>query len=411
MSPMMQQYHDAKKACGDALLLFRMGDFYELFHDDAKVAARTLGLSLTSRDKGENPVPMAGFPYHQLESYLGKLVAAGIRVAICEQMEDPKQAKGIVRREVTRVVTAGTLTDDALLDPQQNNYLAAIVPGEIAGIAWVELSTGRFYAATFAAAQLNDQLARIDPAELLLAEDAPFTPQTVGTRMATTFRPPWAFALQQSSASLAKQFGTASLEGFGFDNDRDAPAIRAAGAILEYLSETQKASLAHINRLIAYRSSSTLEIDESTRRSLEITRTIREGRRDGSLLAVIDRTTTAMGSRLLSDWLANPLIDRAAIESRHDAVAELVADSRLTDELRTRLKDIHDLERLLARVITARATPRDLSNVAQTLSALPALKARLTGRKSVLLSDLENAIDLCPALRARLDGALVDNCP
>src|SRR5262245_54486423 len=171
ISPMMQQYHDAKAACPNALLLFRMGDFYELFHDDAKIAARTLGLALTSRDKGENATPMAGFPHHQLQAYLAKLVAAGIRVAVCDQMEDPREAKGIVRREVTRVVTPGTLTDESLLDPQTSNYLAALVPGEPVGLAWVELSTGRFYAACFPPERIGDQLARIDAAECLLAEE------------------------------------------------------------------------------------------------------------------------------------------------------------------------------------------------------------------------------------------------
>src|SRR5882724_5707832 len=177
-TPMMQQYLDAKAACGDALLLFRMGDFYELFYDDAKTAARVLGLTLTSRDKGENPIPMAGFPYHQLESYLAKLISAGLRAAVCEQVEDPKLAKGLVKREVTRVVSPGTLTDDALLDPRESNYLAAVaLPGHknngdaAAGIAWAELSTGRFFAATVPIARIADELARISPAECLLAED------------------------------------------------------------------------------------------------------------------------------------------------------------------------------------------------------------------------------------------------
>ena len=168
---MMRQYEEAKKACPEAILLFRMGDFYELFQEDAKTAARVLGLSLTSREKGENPMPMAGFPYHQLESYLGKLIAAGFRAAVCEQVEDPKKAKGLVRREVTRIVTPGTVTDDALLDPRESNYLAAIAPGEPAGLAWVELSTGRFTAAAVPKKQLADQLARIAPAECLVCDD------------------------------------------------------------------------------------------------------------------------------------------------------------------------------------------------------------------------------------------------
>jgi DNA mismatch repair protein MutS len=410
-TPMMQQYRDAKAACPDALLLFRMGDFYELFFDDAKTAARTLGLSLTSRDKGENPIPMAGFPHHQLESYLGKLVSAGMRVAICEQMEDPRQAKGIVRREVTRVVTPGTLTDDALLDPRENNYLAAVVTGEPSGLAWVELSTGRLVAASFPPDPLPDQLARIDPAECLLNEDDA-TAAAFGTdSIVVTRRPPWTFAANTSAEALARHFGTASLDGFGFDNEHDAAAIRAAGAIVDYLGETQKASLAHIDRLIPYRASQTLEIDESSRRSLEIARTLREGRRDGALLGVLDQTKTPMGARLLADWLATPLTCREQIEARHDGVAELVADPRLADDLRDKLRGVYDLERLLARVITARATPRDLAAVGRTLASLPAIKAKLTERKSTLLNELESALDLCPELRAKLDAGLADECP
>ncbi len=410
-TPMMQQYRDAKAACPDALLLFRMGDFYELFFDDAKTAARTLGLSLTSRDKGENPIPMAGFPYHQLENYLGKLVSAGMRVAICEQMEDPRQAKGIVRREVTRVVTPGTLTDDALLDPCENNYLAAVVTGQPSGVAWVELSTGRFFAATFLQERLADQLARIEPAECLVSEDDRTAAAFGSDRTVYTRRPPWTFAANASAEALARHFGTASLEGFGFDNQRDAAAVRAAGAIVDYLGETQKSSLAHIDRLIPYRASQTLEIDESSRRSLEITRTLREGRREGALLGVLDQTKTPMGARLLADWLANPLTCRDPIEARQGAVAELAADPRLADDLREKLRGVYDLERLLARVITARATPRDLAAVGRTLASLPAIKARLTERKSTLLNELEAGLDLCPQLRAKLDAGLADGCP
>src|SRR5262245_13848306 len=198
-TPMMQQYQDAKAACGEALLLFRMGDFYELFFDDAKTAARVLGLTLTSRDKGENPIPMAGFPYHQLESYLGKLIAAGLRAAVCEQVEDPKLAKGLVKRELTRVVSPGTLTDDALLDPLASNYLAAVAlpphhrnGDSVAGLAWAELSTGRFYAACVPHARLADEFARLGPAECLLAEEAEL-PAGAAPRMLLTRRPAWSF--------------------------------------------------------------------------------------------------------------------------------------------------------------------------------------------------------------------------
>ncbi len=410
VTPMMQQYLDAKAACPECVLLFRMGDFYELFHDDAKLAARVLGLALTSRDKGENPVPMAGFPHHQLESYLGKLIASGLRAAICEQVEDPRLAKGLVKREVTRVVSPGTVTDDALLDPHESNYLAALVPGEPVGLAWIDLSTGRFLAAQLPQARLADELARIAPVELLLADEAEAPSAQGKERLVVTRRPAWAFGHTAAQQALAKHFGTQTLEGFGFD-DHDTAAIRAAGAILDYLCETQKSSLSHIDRLMPYRLGQALEIDEATRRSLEITRTLREGRREGSLVEVLDRTVTAMGARLLADWIANPLTSLADINERLDAIAELLADSKLADELREQLRGIYDVERLLARVTTGRASPRDLSFLARTLRTLPTLKAKLTARKATLLTRLEDELDLCPDIRGQLDAALVDDCP
>jgi DNA mismatch repair protein MutS len=415
-TPMMKQYQEAKRACPDAMLLFRMGDFYELFFDDAKVAARTLNLALTSREKGAGAIPMAGFPHHQLESYLGKLIAAGMRVAVCDQVEDPREAKGLVRREVTRIVTPGTVTDEALLDPRQSNYLAAVAPGDPAGVAWVELSTGRFVAAGFPVARLADQLARIAPAECLTSEDAQQSPMLPDEQMMITRRPTWAFSYQTARQTLAKHFGTAGLEGFGWapepaDGQADAQAIRAAGAVLDYLTETQKTSLDHIEALIPYRTTGTLEIDQSSRRSLEISRTIRDGRREGSLLAVLDRCVTAMGSRLLADWVANPLCDAAAIRARHDAVEELVGQPALAADLHDALRHVYDVQRLLTRVTTGRASPRDLSFLGRTLRCLPGLKAKLTARNSRLLGQLEAEIDLCADLRGRLDAALVDDCP
>jgi DNA mismatch repair protein MutS len=256
-TPMMKQYQEAKAACPEALLLFRMGDFYEMFFDDAKTAARTLNLALTSRDKGEDATPMAGFPYHQLESYLGRLISAGFRVAVCEQVEDPKQAKGLVRREVTRVVTPGTVVDDALLDPRQSNYLAAISPGDPIGIAWVEISTGRFQAAGFPPSQLVDQLARLAPAECLLAESADPLPARLDEQMMVTRRPDWVFGLATARQALTKHFGTTGLDGFGFnDGKEDTQAVQAAGVILDYLKETQRGSLEHVDRLVPYRAKS-----------------------------------------------------------------------------------------------------------------------------------------------------------
>jgi DNA mismatch repair protein MutS len=428
---MMRQYHEAKAACGDALLLFRMGDFYELFLEDAKTAAQVLGLTLTSRDKeSENPTAMAGFPHHQLDAYLQKLIRAGYRAAVCEQMEDPKAAKGLVKREVTRIVSAGTLTDDGLLDPRQANYVAAVClpsnkrnpntrnpnkPNQddtepVAGIAWAELSSGRFEAGTFPKSRIEDELERIGPAEVIYREDdVRFSPDTTAP-WSWTPRPAWSFAEETARETLCKQFAVQHLEGFGFEAT-DTPAIRAAGGVLTYLQETQRGNLDHFQALSSHRRSSLLEIDAATRRSLEITRTLRSGSRDGSLLGVIDRTCTPMGSRLLSDWIAAPLIDQTRIDQRLDAVAELNADGQLRADIRGILKQVFDLTRLLGRIATGRTGPRDLQQVARTLSHLPKLKARLADRQPERLQFVEAHLHLCPELRSQLEAALADECP
>jgi DNA mismatch repair protein MutS len=419
-TPMMQQYDEAKQACGNALLLFRMGDFYELFHEDAKQGAELLGLALTSRDKGENPIPMAGFPHHQLDNYLARLIAAGRRVAVCEQVQDPREATGLVRREVTRIVSPGTVTDDALLDPTEANYLAGVVTAagdsgketDNVGLAWADLSTGRFCAASFPRSQLMDQLTRIGPSECLLVEDnEELAAMLAGTGMLTP-RPEWSFGLDAASRSLTSQFGTSSLEGFGFDDhDLDRLAIRAAGAVLQYLQETQGTSLDHFQRLVPYRQGETVEIDAATWQSLEITRTMRDGSRDGSLLSVMDHTVTAMGSRLLADWLANPLTSVPSIVARHDALEELIATTASRDRIRQQLRGIYDLQRLLARIATGRASPRDLSHVGRTLGQLPELLEQLADPSSSLLKELVEQVDLCPELTEEIAAALVEDCP
>ena len=410
-TPMMRQYHEAKKTCGDALLLFRMGDFYELFFEDAKNAASILGLTLTSRDKSVNPIPMAGFPYHQLDGYLAKIIRAGFRAAVCEQVEDPKTAKGIVKREVTRVVTPGTVTDDELLDPSECNYLSAVIAGEKElqfGIAWVELSTGRFFSGQFI--DLEDELSRILPSECLVADnDSPLLYEYPG--MMTTSRPGWSFGLKESQKNLCSHFGTKTLDGFGFDESTDGLAVRAAGAILCYLQETQKNSLQHIDRLEKYKTGQTLEIDQATRRSLEITRTIRDGSRDGSLLGAIQRTKSPMGARLFAEWLNNPLTDLNVIKRRQEAVAELLSESELRHECRKFLQGIYDLERLITRVMTGKTSPRDLVFIGRTLTSLPKVKAKLTGCSSKLVCEIESRIDLCPDVRMKIDDAIKEDAP
>jgi DNA mismatch repair protein MutS len=408
---MMQQYRDAKERHPGMLLLFRMGDFYELFDADAELAARVLGLTLTSRDKS---IPMAGFPHHQLENYLHKLLQAGHRVAVCDQVEDPALAKGLVRREVTRVVTPGTVTEDNLLDPRQANHLLAILPcnGDGVGMAWLDLSTGHFHAADASWQGLPDELARLNTAECVCTE------RDVGrlgdvlqaSKPATlTARPDWTFESDSARATLCRHFGVTTLAGYGFDDEQ--PCLRAAGALLLYVQETLKADLAHIRRLQPYQPDRFLLLDEVTRRSLELTRTLREGKRDGSLLSVLDRSVTAMGSRLLNDWLLSPLAQRSEIEARLDAVAELAGEQTLRQNIRTELAEVFDLQRLTARVSTGRAMPRDLAAIARTLRLLPRLKARVTARRAALLRRLEAELELCPDLREALDRALVDEPP
>ena len=414
LTPMMQQYRELKARDPDALLLFRMGDFYEMFGEDAERASSLLGLALTTRDKGPNAVPMAGFPHPALESYLAKLVQAGQRAAVCEQVEDPKLAKGLVKREVVRVVTPGTLTDEELLDPKTANYLAAVVEvsGKL-GLAWVELSTGKFSLTGVSRTELTDEIARLNPAETLVSEislEAPWVRTLRGQPgLSVTSRPSWDFQSEQARKTLFEQFGTTTLAGFGIDDD--APEVQAAGALVAYLRETQKTSIGHITRLTPYRRAETLALDEMTRRSLELTRTLRDGKRDGALLQVIDRTVTPMGARLLADWLTSPLTSPEAIGDRHEAVAELIRDPSLRVDLRQALGEAHDLERLSARVGTGRATPRDLVALARTLALLPRIKARLTARTARRLRDLEAALELCPEVRSEIEAALVDAPP
>ncbi len=441
ITPMMQRYREVKAETPGAILLFRMGDFYELFYEDAETAAKVIGLTLTSRDKGSaNPVPMAGFPYHALEGYLHKLIRAGHRVAVCEQMEDPKLAKGMVRREVTRIVTPGTLTDDALLDPKESNFLAAVFPSrDRVGVAWLELSTGRFQCAelsigdghrgagrsagdrvslSFSVASLQpsallDELARIQPAECLIPETHRTDPALLRLNelpdMVLTTRAPWSFVPDHCRDVLLRHFQTSTLA--GFDIDADSLGITAAGALIEYVQETQKSSLGHIVRLEQYRRGSSLLIDEATRRSLELTRTMREGRREGSLLSVLDETATPMGARMLAEWLSNPLTDPIAIGRRLDAVEELMRDAKLGRELQELLKQAYDMQRLCARVATMRASARDLVSLGRTLALLPRVKARLAGRLTDLLQTLESRLELCGEIRAQIETTLVDEPP
>ena len=412
----MRQYEQAKAACGDALLLFRMGDFYELFHEDAKTAARVLGLTLTSREKGENGIPMAGFPHHQLDNYMSKLIKDGYRVAVCEQVQDPREAKGLVQREVTRVVTPGTITDQELLDPRESNFLLAVAEsGKSAnhlelGISWLDLSTGVFFATQLARSSGIDLINRLAPSELLLAENTPFQISSIAGTPIETRRADWSFSTKHATDLLLRTFKVATLEGFGFD-EGDELAIRAAGAVLNYVGETQNEPLDHLDQLKRYRCSDSMEIDFATWRSLEITQTIRSQSRQGSLFGIIDKTVTSMGARLLGAWLAQPLTSRDAIRSRQEAISELIAKSSLRARIRESLAAIYDVQRLLARISAHRATPRDLSGVCRTLGAMPDIKSALSGCDAGTLQQLHENLDPCGPLFQKLSTALESTCP
>jgi DNA mismatch repair protein MutS len=411
MTPMMQQFRDAKAQYPGMLVLFRNGDFYELFEEDAEFGARVLGLTLTRRDK---EIPMAGFPQHKLEHYLNVLLRGGHRVAVCEQMEEAGPGKKLIRREVNRVVTPGTITEEELLDPARPNHLVAVTRTGMGmfGVAWVDLSSGAFAAADLTAAQLVDELGRLNAVECLLPEEAidDLVPALgLAPLRAITHRPGWTFDPATAAEALRNHFHVTTFAGLGFDEHQ--ACLCAAGAILLYLHETLKASLAHVRHLRPYRVESFLVVDEVTRRSLELTRTMRDNLREGSLLSIIDRTLTPMGARLLHDNLLAPLNSRPAIEARLDAVEELVRDHSLRGQLRELLELTSDLQRLTTRASTARATPRDLGAIANTLRLLPRFKAKLAERTSALLGELEIQLELCPDLRELLDRSLVDEPP
>jgi len=411
----MKQFHHFKEKYSDAVLFFRMGDFYETFYEDARLCSQVLGLTLTSRSKGANPIPLAGIPYHALDNYLKKMLQAGHKVAICEQVEDPKEAKGVVKRDVVRIVTPGTLTDEMLLDERQDNFLCAVNFGAKAvGLSWVDISTGHFFAQQLAEEDVLDELLRLGPKECLLPQrrgelfEADIkklaTDITQLTGAVVTERPGWYFDTYSAKTKLLKHFGTTTLEGFGIDDGFAGTA--AAGAILEYLDETQKLSLGHISKISKVSRSRFLQIDQCSLRSLEVLRTIRTESARGTLLDCLDKTLTAMGSRMLRNWLCMPLCDSGAIELRLDAVEEFAASDSLCSEIRGLLKNICDLERIVARISTFRTTPKDLVALAGTLRKVPQIREKLQNCSADLLIGLAGRCDSMDELAGLLEAAI-----
>jgi DNA mismatch repair protein MutS len=403
---MMQQYLRLKAQYPDTLLFYRMGDFYELFYEDARRAAALLNITLTARGSSAGqPIPMAGVPFHSVEPYLAKLVRQGECVAVCEQLGDPAKSKGPVERAVVRVVTPGTITDEALLDERRDTLLAAVArDGERFGMAWLDLAAGRFTVLQTQGQQaVAAELERLKPAELLVSES---TQSDDIARQGTTTRtrPPWYFELATASRLLTDQLGTLDLKGFGAD---ELPlAISAAGALLQYVKDTQKAAVPHIRALTVEERTDALIIDASTRRNLELDGSF-SGNASATLFAVIDTCVTSMGSRHLRRWLNRPVTDQALLNTRYQALGALI-DRRRFEGLREQLRSVGDVERILARVALRSARPRDLTALRTSLGALPSLREALASIDSPLLHELHASSDDHADVAALLTRAIAE---
>ncbi len=397
ISPLMDQYFGMKEECGDAVLLFRMGDFYETFGGDAEITARVLNITLTSRqkDKEGNRIPLAGIPYHALDAYLPKLVGAGYKVAICEQVEDPKKAKGLVKRKIIRIITPGTIIEPSMLEEGSNNYLASVVEdGGKIGLSFLDVSTGEFLATELldGEGKLASELAKFRPSECILPQSA--DPSLLGELegMAVQKLEDDEFDLAGARSRLLAHFGSEYLEKSGLI-DMDS-AVRACGAVLSYLESAHLAAIDHISEIRLYSPKEFMVLDETTLRNLELFRNIRDRSKRGSLIEFLDLTSTPMGSRTLQKWLQMPLISSEKIESRLDAVEELVGDSLQRTEIREALKGGGDLERVVARTSCGTASPKDLVALKGSLEGLPAVVQLLAGVKSSRLVDLKEGLDL-----------------
>ncbi|RME41665.1 MAG: DNA mismatch repair protein MutS [Caldilineae bacterium] len=412
-TPVRRQYLQLKRQHPDAILFFRMGDFYEAFDEDAKTIARELNIVLTAREAGKgNKVPMAGVPHHAAENYIARLVQAGYKVAICEQV-GKEAVKGLMPREVVRVVTPGTVVEPALLDAKQPNYLACLVPaadGKRAGLAYVDITTGEFAATVLEGSDPDrlsaDELARLQPAELLLPEE---TPPPNGIACPLTRLERWQFEPTRAAQILRDHFGVATLDGFGLAGK--TPAVQAAGAILQYLTRTQKGSLAQITALRVYSTAAFMVLDSHTRRNLEITHTLRGQKGKGSLVEVLDRTITPMGGRLLRNWLQQPLLDLDALNRRLDAVEAFFHSTPMRAEIRQHLKGIADLERLTSRLLQGIAHPRDLLDLRLSLEKIPPLQNALQQDGNPQFAALAQTLDPCPEVVSLLRQAIVDDPP
>ena len=419
LSPMMKQYFDIKKQYPDTILFFRLGDFYEMFYDDAKLASRELDLTLTGRDCGqEERAPMCGVPFHSYETYLAKLVAKGYKVAICEQMEDPALAKGLVKRDIIRVVTPGTVLESSMLDESRNNYICSVyVRGNTAGVCFADISTGELYATVLTAElaeQLKNELSRYSPSEILVNSavlDFTQLPDFIRNRLSASLEllEDGEYEQQKTTEEVQKQFGGKTLEDLEL---ADKPELTAAlGALFSYLHRTQRTGIERIASVQLYSGAQYMKLDLSARRNLELIETMRSKEKRGSLLWVLDKTHTPMGKRLIRTWMEQPLLSPAAISRRLNAVEELTGDAVLRDEIAEELSGIHDLERVMSRVVYGSANGRELRSLESTARRLPPLRSAIKGVQSQLLCSILENIDPLSDIADLVDRAIVEEPP
>lgn len=415
-TPMMRQYLEIKSQYPDAILFFRLGDFYEMFLDDAVTASKVLDITLTARNKGAaDEIPLCGIPYHSAQPYIAKLVEQGHKVAVCEQVEDPKEVKGIVRREVVRIVTPGVVMENDLLTPDENNYLLVVSRSNSGfGVSTLDISTGEFRVTQGQSVDdVRREISSVNPREILVneldkewlvAELDGFTQN----RSLNTL-PEWAYEYEDAQQRLLRFFKADCLDSFGCQNLPDA--VCAAGAALYYVEETQKSTVEHIRTLRTYHVNDYMVLDDSTRRNLELTATLVDGKRQGSLLGALDKTVTAMGGRKLRHWINHPLLDCHVINQRHSLVAELVQTPLLREDLRESLDGVYDLERLTARIAMASANAKDLVALNLSLERLPELLTQLEGLTSPLGQRLHQQIDPLQDVAALISRSITDNPP
>ncbi len=420
LTPMKRQYNEIKEQYQDCLLFFRLGDFYEMFDEDAKVASRELDLALTTRDRNvedpEERTPMCGVPYHSCETYIARLIAKGYKVAICEQMEDPALAKGIVKRDVIRIISPGTVTESSMLEEGRSNYICALeLTGQRGGVAFCDVSTGEFCCAAFendAVTHIINELARFSPREAVLSPGAADCNEISDFLLkkldAMLEKDKQGFEFIPCAARLCEQFGFKDVDDCGL-GDQSA-AVCAAGALLSYIDQTQKFDLSHINRLDVFYGGRYMELDWTTRRNLELTESLRSGEKRGSLLWVLDKTRTPMGGRMLRAWIERPLLSAVAIKRRLTAVQELYNDNVNRGELMLALRDICDMQRLVGRAVYGTAGGRDLRALANCAAVLPRLRQLLEGFKSMELRDIRN-MDILEDMRFEIDRAICDDPP